>query len=51
MINMHYIVVCRVDDGTSSKAVVLQSPTLYDDTGFVPAAYISDHGNQNLKLE
>ena len=34
----------RVDNGTASKAVVLQSPTLYDDTGFVPAGYITDHG-------
>ena len=39
----------RVDNGTASKAVVLQSPTLYDDTGFVPAGYITDHGKQNLK--
>ena len=42
------IITCRVDDGTVSKAVVLQSPTLYDDTGFVPAAYITDHGNQKF---
>ena len=41
-------ITCRVDDGTVSKAVVLQSPTLYDGTGFVPAAYITDHGNQKF---
>ena len=39
----------RVDDGTASKAVILQSPTLYDDTGFVPASYITDHGKQTIK--
>lgn len=39
-------ILCRVDTETASKAVVLQSPTLYNDTGFVPAAYISDHGDK-----
>ncbi|XP_065909541.1 non-lysosomal glucosylceramidase-like [Dysidea avara] len=33
----------RVDSGSTTKAVVLQSSTWYDDTGFVPAGYITDH--------
>ncbi|XP_062522420.1 non-lysosomal glucosylceramidase-like [Corticium candelabrum] len=33
----------RVDVGSTSKAAVLQSPTLYDDTGFKPENYITDH--------
>ncbi|XP_031550848.1 uncharacterized protein LOC116288218 [Actinia tenebrosa] len=33
----------RVDQGGASKAVALQSNTWYDQTGFVPSAYITDH--------
>jgi uncharacterized protein (DUF608 family) len=33
----------RVDVGGTSKAVVLQSPSLYDDTDFKPENYITDH--------
>ncbi|PFX22524.1 hypothetical protein AWC38_SpisGene12961 [Stylophora pistillata] len=33
----------RVDQGSSSKAVILQSSTWYDDEGFTPAAYVTDH--------
>lgn len=33
----------RVDSGGSSKAVVLQSNALYDDSKFQPSPYISDH--------
>ncbi|KXJ22379.1 uncharacterized protein LOC110252569 [Exaiptasia diaphana] len=33
----------RVDQGSTSKAVALQSDTWYNQEGFVPAAYITDH--------
>jgi len=36
--------VFRVDQDGSTKAVALQSNTWYDQTGFTPAAYITDHG-------
>jgi len=36
-----------VDQGGSSKAVVLQSSSWYNDEGFTPAAYVTDHGMCN----
>lgn len=42
--NCNIYSIVRVDSGSATKAVVLQSSTWYDDTGFVPAGYITDHG-------
>ncbi|XP_078352684.1 non-lysosomal glucosylceramidase-like [Oculina patagonica] len=33
----------RVDQGSTSKSVVLQSSSWYDNEGFTPAAYVTDH--------
>ena len=35
----------RVEQGSTSNAVILQSSTWYDEEGFTPAAYVTDHGN------
>ncbi|CAH3116002.1 unnamed protein product, partial [Pocillopora meandrina] len=33
----------RVEQGSTSDAVILQSSTWYDEEGFTPAAYVTDH--------
>ena len=48
--NCNLYSVVRVDSGSTTEAVVLQSSTWYDDTGFVPAGYITDHGNLSCYL-
>ena len=35
----------RVGQGSTSNAVILQSSTWYNEEGFTPAAYVTDHGN------
>ena len=37
----------RVDQGSTSKAVVLQSSSWYNTEGFTPASYVTDHGMCN----
>ena len=38
----------RVEQGSTSNAVILQSSTWYDEEGFTPAAYVTDHGNWKI---